>query len=317
MGASSPQVADLDGDGIPDIVCSDYMCELLFFKGLGDGKFAARDTLNSASGGKLIIPNVDVNSGRIYGCVRLADWNNDGLLDLLFMSNSEPLQVFLNVGTKTNPLFGPSTIVPNGSDVFARGRPSFEYYDINCDGKKDLVFGGQAPISYSLNTGTAENPVFTGTVDALQSNGSKIEFTAADSAAPFHGESKLTVCDWNGDGYPDLLLGENCGWTVGGPTRYLMIMTGRPDGTVGTKSISPRINQTEMSSLTKGNDLFVNVAGASTGTVSLCRPDGRLVSKTELRNGSQARFSGIASGMYVAGFRSSDGRGSSMVVFKK
>jgi len=234
MGASSPQVADLDGDGILDIVCTDYMCAMMFYKGTGDFTFAKKDTLQYTSDENIVIENVDVNAGRIYGAITLNDWNSDGLLDVLFMSCHIPLRVYLNEGTATSPRFSaPQTItLPSNAGTITKYRPSVDIYDINVDGKKDIVLGGGDRVCYYLNVGPNEAPHFDGTpIDAVETDGTFIEMFNYN-ASPVHGESKISVCNWNNDGYPDLLVGENTGWTVGGPLGYLFIMTGKPDGSV-------------------------------------------------------------------------------------
>lgn len=217
------------------------MCGILFFKGNGDYTFAPRDTLRYETGENIVIADASVNDGRIYGSITIVDWNEDGLLDMLFTSCHVPLQVYINSGSKTNPVFKKPAVIANGAGEFKKYRPSTAIYDINNDGKKDIILGGGERVVYSLNIGTNAAPKFNGLVDAPETDGTFIEMLNY-VASPVHGESKITVCNWNNDGFPDLLVGENTGWTVGGPQGYLYIMTGKPGETAADKKATAAVH---------------------------------------------------------------------------
>jgi hypothetical protein len=96
-----PAVADLNGDGLPDLVVADRTGEVGLY--LSTAKPAPGLELKRAStltfGGVSKLPGL---------CsVYAADYNGDGLIDLIIGLPSGHIAVSLNTGTKTQPSFGP------------------------------------------------------------------------------------------------------------------------------------------------------------------------------------------------------------------
>ena len=131
----------------------------------------------------------------------VVDWNNDGLLDLLIANElaTQGIRLYLNSGTTSNPVLTTwSYIQSSGSDI-NRYRCCPQVYDMNGDGKKDLIMGeNDAQIYYYENTGTDAAPVFSG-FEALQSNGTPLDLYTG---------TRLWVNDWDEDGNPDLLVSD-------------------------------------------------------------------------------------------------------------
>jgi len=133
----------------------------------------------------------------IYSKLHMADWNGDGLRDLLIGQNSTMVW-YENVGSKTEPQFtGPREIVPAEGDF--PSRPSPYVIDWDGDGVQDLLVGSDRPqIFLFRNRGTREEPELAEGMDlGLTGEG-------------FQGNYRLRfdVADWDGDGSLDILAGD-------------------------------------------------------------------------------------------------------------
>ncbi len=105
-----------------------------------------------------------------YSVPSLADWNNDGVADLVVgektTAGTGKVRVYLNSGTNAEPVYG-SFVFAQGADgdlsvpasgclgVFPR------VFDWNGDGKQDLVWGlADGTLQVTLNENTAAEPRF-------------------------------------------------------------------------------------------------------------------------------------------------------------
>ena len=94
---------------------------------------------------------------------QIADWNEDGKLDLLVGATNGRITLFINNGTKGNPqLTSKGFIQAGGTDLNVGNRAAPVVVDWNNDKKKDLIVGTDAgTIRLYLNSGTNSAPVFT------------------------------------------------------------------------------------------------------------------------------------------------------------
>ena len=114
-----PAVVDYNGDGKPDLLVSDRTREIGVYLNNGDGKtpgeLARSSTITFGGNSKL--------PGFASPCV--ADFNGDGLFDLILGLDNGHIAVALNTGTKGSPSFGPVQEL-KGQDRLGRNfkRPS-------------------------------------------------------------------------------------------------------------------------------------------------------------------------------------------------
>lgn len=141
----------------------------------------------------------------------LADWNSDGLTDLLVGERTADglgkLRVYLNTGTAESPQFdaffyaqagGTDLTVPGGDGFGLSARLS----DWDGDGLQDLVTGlANGSVLFWPNTNTAAEPQFSAPVGLEAGEpGEKTPIDVGDQAM-------VEMTDWNNDGRLDLVVG--------------------------------------------------------------------------------------------------------------
>jgi trimeric autotransporter adhesin len=263
-------VADLNGDGIPDIVSAPHG-GIAVSLGNGDGTFAAP-----------LIPNIDPLDG--INAFGVGDFNGDGISDLLVDDeDTGQLTVLLGKGDGTFTV-GQSMPYPATSIAIA---------DFNGDGKLDISLPGTT-ILLGNGDGTftaAPNPPrisssqfvatdFDGdgkidlaaiggegnTVTILLGNGDGT-FTAAPSQTQLVA-SRLIVADFNGDGKIDLATLD--------PGGTLAVLLGNGDGTFTAPTTLPADSNFSASTLAVGDfngDGKPDVAVVATANNSSTTPD--------------------------------------------
>jgi hypothetical protein len=144
---------------------------------------------------------VDINVGG-RATPNWLDWNSDGTNDLVVGALDGKVRAFVNQGTDTEPDFRTATIVQAGGvDLLVPSlRASPIITDWDGDGKKDLLTGNtNGQLLFYNNTGTDAAPAFSG-YTALAADGVPIDLPGTLRTRP-------ALCDWTGDGLPDILTG--------------------------------------------------------------------------------------------------------------
>jgi hypothetical protein len=241
-GPSPVTVADLTGDGIPDLIWGDYAAANVAVRlGNGDGTFGPEQTFATESG--------------TYR-VSAVDVNGDGTLDLV-ADNAVDNSVSVLLGNG-NGTFEPETVYPVGTNPY-----SLAMADFNGDGAPDIVVSnrGANTVSVLLNSGdgafqsaetypTGKTPravavgqlapggpidivtanlgddtatILTGRGDGTFSYGAQ-QATPAPTLSPF----QVVVANLTGDGIPDIVTADR-------PDSSVSVLLGNRDGSFETK----------------------------------------------------------------------------------
>jgi hypothetical protein len=208
-----PNLVDWNGDGTLDIVAGNSEGRLLFFKNNGTNKipdFGYPEEIKSAGVPICFRPGYTIIQGPMeaawgYLCPTVFDWNNDGLLDVVFSGSRAKFEVMLNRGTKTNPeLEAPVTLRIDNMELPGTWRVRPGIAKIN--GRNAIVIMDTDDAvhlywqvgNYSVEDGgklVMEDGTFiTHRSKEKQSLGQR-------------GRAKFQLVDWDKDGVLDLIIG--------------------------------------------------------------------------------------------------------------
>lgn len=187
---------DLNGDRLGDLVSANgddkTLTQLL---NRGDGTFVTRTSTQGLS-------------GRGPQALACADLNRDGVADVVLLGQSEHT-VGVLLGTGDGNL-GPNVSYPTGRSPYA-----LAIADLNLDGNADVVVGnGFSSSSVSVLLGTGDGTLAS----------------PLESLGPTDGAQAIGLADLNGDGLPDLGLGDQ---EDRGPRAHFGFMPGKGDGSFG------------------------------------------------------------------------------------
>ncbi len=211
---------DWNKDGKKDLIAGDTEGRVTLFLNTGtpekpelaagvpiesDGKpITAKKTVYKVENNKAVVDKETPGSNplaEIYSKINVADWNGDGLDDLL-VGHDTTLVFYKNIGTAQEPkLAAPVKLEPPSGKWPMR--PSPYVVDWDGDGVQDLLLGiegmgpqGKFPLFYR-NAGTNQEPKLEAGIPL------KLEGDGFDGSYRL----RLAVSDWNNDGKMDLLVG--------------------------------------------------------------------------------------------------------------
>ncbi|NNF58697.1 MAG: hypothetical protein HKN04_10700 [Rhodothermaceae bacterium] len=200
---SVPTLADIDGDGDPDLVVGNDPLGLL---GSTLTLFENQGT-NNAPSFRLTDPNW-LNLEYDFGAYApvFADLDNDDDLDLLVGGFNGRMALLRNTGSATAPQYELEDERYQNIDVGQYIRPTFG--DLDGDGDLDLLTGeANGRLKVYRNTGTAQNAAFL-----TEANGAPVAADTTYRAAiglpeDLGSDSAPALADLDGDGDLDLLSG--------------------------------------------------------------------------------------------------------------
>jgi hypothetical protein len=191
---------DYDGDGDSDILGGSYTGELYLFQGSGKGVYAQGVRLADQSG-------VDIKIE--YSVTpEVVDMDGDGDLDLVVGTRSGAVILVPNAGSRTQPVWSTERReLRTAAGQVIKGSNA-HHADWDGDGVPDLIVGSEGgEVTWYRNIGKRQAPQYAAGQQLLAALPSE---KLVDDAAPTHPGTrvKVHVADWNGDGRPDLLVGD-------------------------------------------------------------------------------------------------------------
>lgn len=190
LGFSAPALADVDGDGLVDLLV-----------GSGDGKIRLFANVGTATDPSFTLAGADAHGladSGTFSSPGVADLDADGDLDVLVGNDDGNGFFYENVGTATAPRFDDEFAAPFGFVPVATFlRPAIG--DLDGDGDLDLMISADPELPrlwFVENVGNAQEPVFATQADFPFGIG-------------FTGLTNPELADIDGDGDLDLLYGSS------------------------------------------------------------------------------------------------------------
>jgi FG-GAP-like repeat len=231
---ATPVGVDWDGDGAMDIVSGNTAGYIQFFKnlsapGVENPKWAAPENLKAD--GEVIRPMAGPN-GSIQGpaeakwgytTLSVADWDGDGLPDLIVNSILGKVVWFKNIGRRTEPKLAfaqpievewdgaqPSLawgwMRPEGKALLTQWRTTPFATDWNKDGLTDLVMLDHEGYLAFFERAKRDGKLVLLPPKRVLCDEKGEPLKLSKGIAGKSGRRKICITDWDGDGKPDILL---------------------------------------------------------------------------------------------------------------
>jgi hypothetical protein len=198
-------LVDLDGDGRTDIISGSWPGEIYFFRRQSNGKFAAAVQLKDKDGKPLNVGSASA--------VFAADWTGAGKLDLIVGTVLGEVWLIPNESKSKELVFGtPRRLEADGKPIKLSGDAGPTVADWDGDGRLDLIVGADdGSVVWYRNVGSAKEPKLEAAGQLVGK--SPVGWGGDDKRGPRDWGLRVKPCvfDWDGDGRPDLLLGDRCG----------------------------------------------------------------------------------------------------------
>jgi hypothetical protein len=221
-GGNSIAVADLNGDGRPDLVVADWCgtsaCtsgNVAVLLGNGDGTFQTA---------------VPYGSGGLYAdWVVVADLRGNGKLDLVVANCGSVLN---NICVGTNG--GVGVLLGNGDGTFQPAVSYSQTFGVAAVAAADADMDGKIDLLIATNCGSGGS--YTGCVGVLLGKGDGTFATALTYSSGGYSPGAITVGQVNGDGKPDVVVA-HCGTVAGCGAGNVGVLLGNGDGTFAAGAI--------------------------------------------------------------------------------
>ncbi|MBN3582165.1 VCBS repeat-containing protein [Algoriphagus aestuarii] len=208
-GAPSPNFSDFDGDGDLDLICGEFLDQLMYFENIGSRsqpKYKKGVYLSNSSG----LVKMDLQM-----IIPVAiDWDQDGDTDLVVGDEDGRVALIRHTGNVKDgmPVFDSPVYFRQKADNLKFGALATPVsVDWDQDGDEDLISGNSAGyIAFIENVGGGSEPVWN-QPKLLESDGEIFRIQAGNNgsiqgpAEAKWGYTTLSVADWDGDGKMDIL----------------------------------------------------------------------------------------------------------------
>jgi hypothetical protein len=248
---STPYAFDWDGDGDEDLICGDSAGYIAFIENLGGNPVRWAAPRYLSADGKLIREQAGP-SGSVqgpaeakwgYSILSVADWDGDGLPDIMTNGIWGKIVWYKNVGTRQAPKLAAAQPVeldlpartptpkpawfwwnPRGRELATQWRTTPQMIDWNGDGLMDLVLSDpegylalyerQRGSDGKLALKPAQRVFWSEGVSSFDSNGKPTNKESGllrlnDAVYGRSGRRTFCIVDWDGDGKLDLLMNSN------------------------------------------------------------------------------------------------------------
>ncbi len=234
-------IADLDGDGLPDVVTA-------------NGQSAGTVTVlrNISSGGNIAFaPKVDFPGLGSGGSVAVGDLDSDGKLDVVIGSQSsgQAISVYRNTSTPGN--FTTSSLAACVNFSTGGWANTVTLGDLDGDGKLDLAAVVQLPSQLSI----FKNLSTPGSLTA-SSFGARLDFAAGWNP------NGIVMVDLTGDGRPEIVFGNSYDNTISIYQNQVPLITNAPPPTACTPPPAGLV------SWWSGEGSAIDNMGTNSGTLS-------------------------------------------------
>jgi hypothetical protein len=264
-------VADVNGDGIPDIVATDGVNGgVQIFTGNGDGTFTPGTAFPT-----------DTVAVTTLGIV-VGDFNGDGFPDLAVINQTGANTADVGVLLNDSQGHGNFTLVP-GNPALPALAQELATADINGDKKLDLT----VPISGTVASPGSSVAVFLGNGDGTFTPGTAV--TLSNNGSTFYQPIDAAIGDLNGDGKPDLIVSTD-DQVPGSANQGIVVALGNGDGTFQTPNFflssfqsGPDPMGVQLIDLNRDGHLDVIASNYTNGTVAVMygKGDGTLYDPVE------------------------------------
>jgi predicted neuraminidase len=241
---ATPFCVDWDGDGDEDIIAGNTAGYVGFFENLGGGKTPKWARAKNLKAGDQTLRIMAGSNGSIqspceakwgYTTLSVADWDHDGLPDLLINSIWGEILWYRNEGTKRQPkLASAQAVMLNGpmpkpkwfwwdgteNQLVTQWRTTPVAIDFTKDGLTDLVLLDSEGYLCLFERAKEQGKVVLNTPKRVFIDEDNQPIRLNSRSAGRSGRYKISVVDWDSDGRLDVLVNsENAIWYRNAETR--------------------------------------------------------------------------------------------------